>query len=562
VTQLTAPAIAAFAKAAGFRDEALAIAVAIALAESSGDPKAVNPDSGALGLWQVVPRWHPTYSKPSLLTPEGSALAAWEISGFGNSWGGGKWTTYDDNEYLTFMPQADAASHSAITYIPGHLRKPQEAQTVFATDWPTGLDHLTLNRESLGEDLRDAVSDVRIDQRLDGASSIEVDFHDPHGAILAKGPWTTATTVTLFGRTFSFCRLDKEDQILTAGFEDSLVAKLRNATGSLRANAGTTTNPQFAASLVQAVQGIFYGCPDQLIGIGVKRGTVLAKEQIERQTISGERPETSWECLGRLAGDLNWRRFSDGRVLWYGPDVWLRAHVAHTVKVTQGTAGVGLINFTWDPRIKTGNEASFTLDGGKLWRPVVGQSVTLVKQGPASTGDPWLVNEISRSLFSTRAKVTLSRAQVDKPAGSSAGLDDGSVTSAKLVGTKRGRIVEYANSQLGVPYLWGGYSPAGWDCSGLVQISYAEAGVIWNGGGKISAQAEYNLCQIVADKDRLPGDIAFFSFASHTAQAIDHCGIYIGGKDAMIAAPDTGTVVQVQDGISSWDGYMGCGRPR
>ena len=102
-----------------------------------------------------------------------------------------------------------------------------------------------------------------------------------------------------------------------------------------------------------------------------------------------------------------------------------------------------------------------------------------------------------------------------------------------------GGVVGIAMRYLGVPYRWGGSSPSGFDCSGLVVYVFAQIGVslphstysLWNVGSAVS-------------RDQLqPGDLVFFS-------GLGHMGIYIGGGQ-FIHAPHTGDVVK----ISSLSGY-------
>lgn len=101
-------------------------------------------------------------------------------------------------------------------------------------------------------------------------------------------------------------------------------------------------------------------------------------------------------------------------------------------------------------------------------------------------------------------------------------------------GTIGEQVVQYAMTQLGVPYVWGGTTPnVGVDCSGLIQWAYSKAGVSlprvsWdqiNGGTKVSVN------------DIQPGDVVGYNSGGHVA-------LYIGdGK--VVHAPYTGTVVQV-----------------
>jgi cell wall-associated NlpC family hydrolase len=101
---------------------------------------------------------------------------------------------------------------------------------------------------------------------------------------------------------------------------------------------------------------------------------------------------------------------------------------------------------------------------------------------------------------------------------------------------------------LGVPYAWGGASPAGFDCSGLVMYVFAQIGVML----PHFAAAQYQLGAPVARDQLQPGDLVFFD-------GLNHVGIYVGGG-AMIHAPHTGAVVQITP-LSSFGGsYVGARR--
>jgi cell wall-associated NlpC family hydrolase len=102
-----------------------------------------------------------------------------------------------------------------------------------------------------------------------------------------------------------------------------------------------------------------------------------------------------------------------------------------------------------------------------------------------------------------------------------------------------------ALGELGVPYVYGGSTPAGFDCSGLVMWVYARLGISlphytvaqWNATQPISSPA--------------PGDLVFFN-------GLGHVGIYIGGG-RFVDAPHTGSVVRI-DSISNFGGYDGARR--
>src|SRR5680860_3132 len=108
-------------------------------------------------------------------------------------------------------------------------------------------------------------------------------------------------------------------------------------------------------------------------------------------------------------------------------------------------------------------------------------------------------------------------------------------------------LVETAMRYRGVPYVWGGSSPSGFDCSGLVRYSFAQLGVSL----PHSSRAQFKYGTAVARDNLLPGDLVFFGSPIH------HVGIYVGGGN-MINAPYTGTNVRVDD-ISRRD-YVGTRR--
>ncbi len=114
----------------------------------------------------------------------------------------------------------------------------------------------------------------------------------------------------------------------------------------------------------------------------------------------------------------------------------------------------------------------------------------------------------------------------------------GPVPPASSVGAQ---AVQIAMGELGVPYVWGGASPAGFDCSGLTMWVYAQLGIHldhftgsqWNAGPHVS-------------RDQLaPGDLVFFE------PGIGHVGLYIGNNE-FIEAPHTGAFVQISSLSNPW----------
>ncbi len=96
-------------------------------------------------------------------------------------------------------------------------------------------------------------------------------------------------------------------------------------------------------------------------------------------------------------------------------------------------------------------------------------------------------------------------------------------------------IVAIAQRYFGVPYVWGGASPSGFDCSGLTMYCYAQIGI----GMSHGATDQQRSSSAVALTDLRPGDLIFFGNASFS----HHVAIFVGGTTC-IEAPHTGDVVR------------------
>jgi cell wall-associated NlpC family hydrolase len=96
------------------------------------------------------------------------------------------------------------------------------------------------------------------------------------------------------------------------------------------------------------------------------------------------------------------------------------------------------------------------------------------------------------------------------------------------------RAVEIASGTLGSPYRYGGSSPSGFDCSGLVAYVYGKLGVEL----PHNAAAQYSFGRAVERADLRPGDLVFF-------HGLGHVGLYIG-HGRIIHAPRSGERVEIQ----------------
>jgi peptidoglycan DL-endopeptidase CwlO len=129
--------------------------------------------------------------------------------------------------------------------------------------------------------------------------------------------------------------------------------------------------------------------------------------------------------------------------------------------------------------------------------------------------------------------------------------DAGSVSSTPAPPAKYGGVVGIAMQYLGVPYVWGGASPSGFDCSGFAMFVYGQVGISL----PHNAAMQYNTVGVPVSRDELqPGDLVFFD-------GLGHMGIYIGGGQ-FVHAPHTGDVVKISSLYDSWyaSTYVGAKR--
>ena len=104
---------------------------------------------------------------------------------------------------------------------------------------------------------------------------------------------------------------------------------------------------------------------------------------------------------------------------------------------------------------------------------------------------------------------------------------------------KYGGVVGIAMQYLGIPYVYGGSTPSGFDCSGFIMYVYAQVGVSL----PHNAAAQYGHGTPVDRSQLQPGDLVFFN-------GLGHNGMYIGGGQ-FIHSPHTGDVVKISS-LTGW----------
>jgi peptidoglycan DL-endopeptidase CwlO len=118
-----------------------------------------------------------------------------------------------------------------------------------------------------------------------------------------------------------------------------------------------------------------------------------------------------------------------------------------------------------------------------------------------------------------------------------------------------GKVISYAEAQLGKPYLWGATGPDAFDCSGLTMMAYRAAGITI----PRTSQEQWAYGPQIPASQAQPGDLVFFAGSDGTMTAPGHVGI-VTGHDTMIDAPYTGQVIREESFSGSTD-LVGFTRP-
>jgi len=180
---------------------------------------------------------------------------------------------------------------------------------------------------------------------------------------------------------------------------------------------------------------------------------------------------------------------------------------------------------------------------------VKGQIAVLVAQQQAAEA------AAQAAAFQARQAAEAAAAQASRSGspGRASGGSSAAATAANAPVAPGGPgAVQAAQSQLGVPYVWGGEDPGvGFDCSGLTQWAWGKAGV----SIPRTAQDQYDAIVHISLSDLEPGDLLFWNDGT---SSIQHVAMYVGGGE-VIQAPETGENVSY---APIWNGgLVGAGRP-
>lgn len=185
-----------------------------------------------------------------------------------------------------------------------------------------------------------------------------------------------------------------------------------------------------------------------------------------------------------------------------------------------------------DPAV---GEGRLGLHGRVLTQLLAGEPALVVGEDPAHPGwsrvcAPWQPSRLDPRGYPGWVRTGhLGPADLSGRGGADLGHPDGTSSRA----TTDHPLLDLARRHLGLPYLWGGTSPAGLDCSGLVHWCHRQLGVVV----PRDADDQQEACRAVPIDEAVAGDLYFFTAPG--SRGAQHVGV-VTRPGAMVHAPETG----------------------
>lgn len=296
---------------------------------------------------------------------------------------------------------------------------------------PTSIDNMLVNGvKGWAENIGDSLTNLSISFDIDGTSTVIAQVEDPQRALLRSALGLQRSVITVDGVSFIMAEINKQGPQITLTFEHVVCSALKDHTEVVSVQAQTMSRTAFCRKLVAYEGWITYSLPDG--NSPGKSVVVLSTGNVDSST-GGAIPlqysttftelETFWDSTGTILGTIGWRRFPLGlSTLVVVSDKWLYTQPP-IATIDEDTPGVQSIDFDWDIRQPLGqltitcNASAWAFPVGSVvaFTPKMGiagvQSDLSLRFSPNASLPPanghWLVTDISRSLMSSLATITL-----------------------------------------------------------------------------------------------------------------------------------------------------------
>jgi len=156
---------------------------------------------------------------------------------------------------------------------------------------------------------------------------------------------------------------------------------------------------------------------------------------------------------------------------------------------------------------------------------------------PVNTNTPSITTVPSSTPAPANTPTKTAQPQPSRSTGTSSASSKSTTAKPASQQTKASAIIATSKQYIGVKYVFGGTTPAGFDCSGFVQYVFAKNGITLP---RVSRD-QFKVGSSVSFSNLQPGDLVFFSLAKNGV--VDHEGIYIGNGQFINAASSKGVTI-------------------